>query len=226
MKKVVFLLALLAAASCVFARGGVVTVDDAEWSIEYFDEYSDGVYMAGDGAGGVYVYSDTSEAYVGLYFMSEEGWLVNANPGDTLLVDFTVTGIFDDPENFSGEGIDYARQNESMRIRFAGDGFYRSAHWTVTSETVNGSTVSYFTSAYECFDARDAVGDFNLRVYFYPVNESDGSLTYNNMPAFRVSAPTVRFIRAGETVVPEPMAAAYALLGLGSLIGIKRRIKK
>ena len=29
-----------------------------------------------------------------------------------------------------------------------------------------------------------------------------------------------------ETAVPEPASTAYALLGLGSLLGIKRRIKK
>ena len=65
-------------------------------------------------------------------------------------------------------------------------------------------------------------GDLMDEVSLWIANENYSSLT---LPAGKTL--TVRFNKPQqETVVPEPATYAYALMGLGSLIGIKRRIKK
>ena len=60
--------------------------------------------------------------------------------------------------------------------------------------------------------------------------EVDMALGYNPCYSTPTTTGSVRFIVGEEekpdTVVPEPMAAVYGLFGLGSLIGIKRKIKK
>ena len=235
MKKIIFLFALLAAAaSCAFAQAEVVTADDAEWGIAYTTGGI--VNIADDGSGGVYVYSDNSEAFLGLVYTSENGWLLDANPGDTLTIDFTVTGIIDDPVNRPGEGIDYLRNEGTYATTiFFTNGDVFPDPWIMSSETVNNSTVTTFSTVYEFTDTRSAVTEFDFPLELYPVDENDGSVSYNGSPAFKVSAPVITITRATPPtpptpptpeVVPEPASAVYAIVGLLPLIGIKRRIKK
>ncbi|MBO7392738.1 MAG: hypothetical protein J6U98_00890, partial [Abditibacteriota bacterium] len=62
-------------------------------------------------------------------------------------------------------------------------------------------------------------------------SETDGSVTYDNQPAFRVSAPVLTIVRPGgdpeeETVLPEPASYAYGIMGLVSVLGMKKRFGK
>ncbi|MBQ7524895.1 MAG: hypothetical protein IJT09_00520 [Abditibacteriota bacterium] len=50
--------------------------------------------------------------------------------------------------------------------------------------------------------------------------------TANDAGTLKVNLTVNRYGEEEETVVPEPCTIAYALMGLGSIAGIKRRIKK
>ena len=63
-----------------------------------------------------------------------------------------------------------------------------------------------------------------LNMALFSLSDEIGYYTVD-MPAY--STLTVKFnADKPETVVPEPCTIAYALMGLGSIAGIKRRIKK
>ena len=112
---------------------------------------------------------------------------------------FYVT-VFGVPDMQSRDAVMYAAP-------YTGPGDYTLELANVFGDIEEGSEMSYILFA---------IADYN----------SDGYVTQNLiMPG--ENTITVRFNSAEqETVVPEPTTCAYALMGLGSLLGIKRRVKK
>ncbi|MBP5092892.1 MAG: hypothetical protein J6332_02460 [Abditibacteriota bacterium] len=232
MKKLfVVLLVSAVAVSCAFAAEVLHPEGTPEWTVDYSEG---GAQIASDDAGGVYVYGE-GDAFAQLnYFVDSDsdGWLINANAGDTLTVDFTVTGVIDDPENRPGVGIDFTRSEPySTTILFTGMTFPGvTDNWTSTSEIIDGKTVTSVTSSFTLTEDAVVITGLKIPTEYYTGSETDGSVKYEGIPGYHVSAPVITLTRASEpeeeTEVPEPCTIAYALTGLGSLAGIKRRIKK
>ncbi|MBP5738306.1 MAG: hypothetical protein J6X38_04415 [Abditibacteriota bacterium] len=198
-----------------------------------------GVYREGgtapeyidDGEGGVYVYGDVRGA-VGLRYINRDGWLINGNAGDVLNISYTVTGVCD---NKDGYGIQYYRtykdyELRSLRLYMRPDEL-NFDDYTISVDTAGGSTVATFTFTYELPEDYSAFNGLDMATSYLLDSETDGSVTYDNQPAFRVSAPVLTIVRPGgdpeeETVLPEPASYAYGIMGLVSVLGMKKRFGK
>ncbi|MBQ7524857.1 MAG: hypothetical protein IJT09_00330 [Abditibacteriota bacterium] len=143
----------------------------------------------------------------GIFGATSDGWLFD--PNDTT-VNVTVEGdFFDgvlDPDKtytfiFTAGPGDDVESGVFYTADFAGPGDY-----ILTLDSYDG--LGY----------NDLMDDVTFWI-------ADDNYSSPVMP--KGSTLTVRFNKAEqETEVPEPAAYAYALTGLGSLIGIKRRVKK
>ena len=216
--KRVFIALLILAASAAFAttpNDSGVTVGN--WlhsdNLRVSDLEDDNGFTVDTTTGYVLGFGDGDYAGPLAMFMgSADGWLADPNPINvTVIEDFSAeqlpsfggnlyVTIFGAPSMDSDDAIMYAAP-------YGGPGDY-------TLEIVN-----VFGDIEE--------GDELSAMFFGIANfDSDGTyLTGLMMPVDKTF--TVRFnAEKPETVVPEPATYAYALMGLGSVIGIKRRIKK
>ncbi|MBQ7525292.1 MAG: hypothetical protein IJT09_02570 [Abditibacteriota bacterium] len=229
MKKLIVIFALTALASASFGASTVYDLPGGTWGV-YREGGTTPEYID-DGDGGVYVYGDVRGA-VGLRYINRDGWLINGNAGDVLNISYTVTGVCD---NKDGYGIRYYRTYKDYELRslrlYMRPDECNFDDYTISVDTAGGSTVATFTFTYELAKDYSAFNGLDMATSYLLDSETDGTVTYDNQPAFRVSAPVLTIVRPGgdpeeETGLPEPATAAYALMGFGSLAGIKRRIKK
>lgn len=238
MKRLIALLTLILALSAsVFA----VDLDGGTWSYYRHDGGDSPGYMQ-DNNGNIYVYGDETGT-IGLRYMnygafvgSGDGWLINGNPGDTLNVSYTVSGISDRYAQY-GYGTGYYEANKEfelgrMSIYLDGDAF-RFNDFTQTVENVDGTNVITFNFTYELPEAYEYLEGADLATSFKleSLTWNDGTVKYHNEPAFLVSVPTIELVRKTpdpeeETVLPEPCTIAYAIMGFGSLMGMKKRFGK
>ena len=205
MKKVLILLALVTLAGASFAAG----INDTESTLSDWEAAYDGnVTDLTDVKG----FTATYDSFMGLEFETEtiSNWLYN--PNETILV--TVAGDFYDDA--------WARQYPNAVIDFyvtAGNGSVDfSAPFTGTGDYELTLSDVYGVVEGDAFD----YADFAIlnRGNITQVNGKTITVTFYEPSAEPDPDPEE------ETVVPEPAAIAYGLVGLAPLFGLKRRIKK
>ena len=166
----------------------------------------------------VYFTDPMNDNAVGAGLTCNSEWLVNGNIGDTIFVTYDNDGV----DNL--EGIVASLQDFAAVLHYD-DGLTL----TLTDALFDGNTVIFSGVL------ADAVGVVNAVDVFAAFAQADTTGTYTEgedpnfrkaaaYKAFRLSVPEIRV--TSESEVPEPATVAYALMGLGSLAGIKRRSKK
>ena len=181
-------------------------LNDTEWT-EDVDHYAI-----------VYFTDPMNDNAVGAGLTCNSEWLVNGNIGDTIFVTYDNDGV----DNL--EGIVASLQDFAAVLHYD-DGLTL----TLTDALFDGNTVIFSGVL------ADAVGVVNAVDVFAAFAQADTTGTYTEgedpnfrkaaaYKAFRLSVPEIRV--TSESEVPEPATVAYALMGLGSLAGIKRRSKK
>ena len=203
MKKLLYILAVSVLASCAFAD---FTATDWVWDAPYTDDYFVTDYApAGFAVESSYYNPDPGSFGFHFYSDNVSGWLYNGNDS------FTVTF-----EGFLDRDFD---PSYGALIVYVDDGF-RNAVCYMVPWSGNGAYT---------FTAEDIVPGWNtgdsiegLEVGCVEVFLEHVKWTPRTYGRVTVALNTPE----EETEVPEPATAAYALMGLGSLAGIKRRIKK
>ena len=213
MKRVLTTLALLALAGAAFAA----TINDpgvTAYGWHQGDDPDVMVYDLEDDNG----FTSPCDEYgsVAFYMSSADGWIFD--PNETVTV-----SVFEDFGRYMSAG----REIENVYV------YVGAAYMDPTSMSDRPSMVIY-RAPY------DGPGDYTLSLFsntgisdgdplntvMFALADESGNLYYSlDMPAY--STLTVRFnAEKPETDVPEPATCAYALMGLGSLLGIKRKIRK
>ncbi len=214
MRKMFFVLALIVmVAACAFAS------DTVNW----LDLYPGSNTAVADVDGGAYTYYPDPENFGMSFNMTAvSNWLVNANTGDTLTVTYDVVGITPEGLSFSA-GL--AEVNASSDYQ-AGYG----KTLTIGSPTIVDGTYTFTTVLNSPIDVLQSLNVYSYYMYLpYPGSEVDGSVTYDGKPTFYITIPKV-YVNVteveNETLIPEPATYAYAAMGLVSVFGLKRRIRK
>ena len=215
MKKLIAVLAVFAIV-CGAASADVTMADWLMWSDQDFDlvdTYTEDYAPAGFDI-------DTTGMDWGTTFACESmnvgGWLYNGNDSFTITFEgFEDEDFVWDDEAFPGFlRVLVTNWEDDACVEYGlpweGPGTYTFTAEDITSpdDLLEGKSVDMFT-----FDGFNAEFGYSLSI----LSGADGRIT--------VSVDT-REPETPETVVPEPATAAYALMGLGSLVGIKRRFKK
>ena len=206
MKKFLFAVALIAMACGAFATGAadpsatMTGWTDWGWSGGYLSDLADGRGFTVDlTSAPVGTAIDNIRGVTFLTF-GPSGWVYDSNESFAIEID----------ENFADADGSYS----VSLIASAGN----NGAWY--DKIYNGPGTYVFTAA-DLLSASDYVNNSEITQIWFTFG-SGKSMTSGDYI-------TVRFKTSEdeeETVVPEPASAAYALLGLGSLMGIKRRIKK
>ncbi|MBO7392594.1 MAG: hypothetical protein J6U98_00155 [Abditibacteriota bacterium] len=214
MRKMFFVLALIVmVAACAFAS------DTVNW----LDLYPGTNTAVADVDGGAYTYYPDPEDFgISFNMTAVSNWLVNANTGDELTVTYDVVGITPDGLSFSAA---LAEVNASSDYQ-AGYG----KTLTIGSPTITDGTYTFTTVLDSPIDVLQSLNVYSFYMYMpYPGSEVDGSVTYDGLPAFFVTNPKI-FVNGeeveSETLIPEPATYAYGVMGLVSVFGLKRRIRK
>ena len=152
----------------------------------------------------------------GGFLTANSSWLVNANAGDEISVVYDIKGV----------------TQAELEGELTGSYFTKTVltydngqTLTITKDnmTIDGTTVIFTTTL---ADVLDTVNSIDAYGWFYQY-QTDGSETYNDLNAIRLTVPNIIAPdRNASTVVPEPATYAYGVLGLLSVMGMKRRIRK
>ena len=213
MKKLLIIFTLCTLASAAFAN----TPNDAGVTVGNWISWSDDspVYNLADDNGFTTNIPGAGDGYVGeVGFMgTADGWLFNPNES----VSVTVT------EDFSADQIPSFDGN--LYVMLSGvENMYYSDYGPMYLAPYNGPG-EYILELSNDFGYEEGT---QLRDISFGIADFDSDGFYNDalmIPEGKTF--TVRFNPPQqETVVPEPMAAVYGLLGFGSLLGMKKRIKK
>ena len=216
MKRIFFVLALVAmAASCSFAAHyqWISTVENINFDVAQDDNGGYGYVPNADQFGNGFNMTVLAE------------WLVNANPGDELSITYQVLGITDEGLDFSA-GLATLNANADYQTGYASDLVFESG-----SAVVDGNTYTFTTTLTDAMDKIQRMDVYAFYMYSTMsfLSEYDGTVDYNGQPAFHISNPRV-FVNGQEveahTLIPEPATYAYGVMGLVSVFGLKRRIKK
>ena len=206
MKKLVYILAVSVLASCAFAD---LTITDWVWddiNVIYIDydvitDYAPAGFTAG---GDPY---DPGLGSYRFYFYSDNvsGWLYNGNDSFTVTFEgFRDRDFYPSPGALTVYVDDGSRNAVCYMVPWSGNGAY-----TFTAEDV-----------FPGWNTGDSIEGLEVgRVEVFLEHVKWTPRTYGRVTV-ALNTPEE------ETEVPEPATAAYALMGLGSLAGIKRRIKK
>ena len=221
MKKIIFVLAVAALCGAAFANN----ISDPEvtltgWRYSYRvpnGNGSDDLSDLGDGKGFTVtadVTADRNIAYLtnNLNGGCISGWVFDENEPITLTI-LESDIVAENDALVSVEVQSYISSNKY------GSYIYKKPY-TGAGEYV--FTAEDITSVFGSIDLLNghAPGEIKISVGTSAIPAT----TY--LPAGGKFTATFAKVDKPETVVPEPASAAYALLGLGSLMGIKRRIKK
>ena len=214
MKKLLFVLALIVLCGAAFANN----VSDPEvtltgWSYGLSQNSDDDISDLGDGKGFTVTADKTAGRGVA-YFTADgysggvvSGWLFNENEPITLTIL--------ESDVIADDNIDVALEVWNVGSSYV---FY------TYKKPYNGVGEYVFTAQ----DIVDVAGTGRslegLAVTEAVVYVGDGNNAY--LPEGGKFTATFAKVDKPETVVPEPMAAVYGLLGFGSLLGMKRRITK
>ena len=220
MKKIVFILALAALCGAAFANN----VSDPGVTLRGWDYFSSsapaGFVSLADGKG--FAVTATREGlYSGFTAYNVSGWVFDEN--ESINVKITEASGMSSVGNQCVAVIPYFDGDtyEEVHLFYAkpytGVGEYTftvsdiqtnddpdEAAWFVATRTESAGKTPY--------EFILAVGDYD---------PDEGYIYFNTFDVGGRFSATF-----GKTVVPEPTSAAYALLGLGSLLGIKRKIRK
>ena len=213
MKKILTALLILAASAAFANTPGDPGVTLTGWTPE---STIAAVAYDLDDNNGFQAYTDYGEGY-GAYAIfsatSVDGWLFN--PNDTMIID--INNDFVTPEILAE-----SRVVDCFASVFVGD----DEHYAEFSVEYNEPGIYALTVTEN--DGLNPGDVIKYASFYLGGHRADGDGTYALlMPSRRnISAKFYSSEQDEETVVPEPATAAYALLGLGSLIGVKRRIKK
>ena len=204
MKKIIFVLAVAALCGAAFANN----ISDPEvtitgWISTYYSEVGGNVFDLGDGKGFTVTANESANSAMGYWaYTDSSGWVFDENESITLTILESDTAAEDDV---------------NVRIQLFGtdDSFYLTY------------VKPYRGVGEYVFSAEDALGSVNPikngttpRFIYVYVGDS------RNLPAGGKFTATFAKVDKPETVVPEPASAAYALIGLAPVFGLKRRIKK
>ena len=217
MKKLFFVLALIALCGAAFANN----ISDPEvtltgWRYNYRlsnGNGSDDVSDLGDGKGFTVTADVTADYSIG-YFTNYlnggciSGWVFDENEPITLTI-LESDIVAEDDALVSVKVWSYMYSYYIYTKPYTGAGEY-----VFTAEDI--------TAVFGNVDSLNGLAPGQIDIYVGTGNVP--ATTY--LPAGGKFTATFAKVDKPETVVPEPASAAYALLGLGSLMGIKRRIKK
>ena len=217
MKKVLFILSLIALASASFAAVSITDWGVCNWDTFNYD--SDEPFIRDAEPNGFdFNRSSDTNLYRNANFGSKNvsGWVYDEDDVFTV----TLTGFEDIlPASFGMDNVDnviveLCKNGKSANIRYAGD-YIGAGTYVFDFDNV--------FSVYNDFGTGDAVDE----IYITLGHVSSGGNGYVHANTTPNTYGSVRFMMGRpETEVPEPGTIAYALMGLGSLAGIKRRIKK
>ena len=217
MKKVLFILSLIALASASFAAVSITDWGVCNWDTFNYD--SDEPFMRDAEPNGFdFNRSSDTNLYRNADFGSKNvsGWVYDEDDVFTV----TLTGFEDIymPPVFGMDNVDnviveFRNKSKSANIRYAGDYIGAGTY---------GFDFDNVFSVYNGFGTGDAVDEI-----YIVLGHAYSSGTYSFANTTPNTYGSARFMMGRpETEVPEPGTIAYALVGLGSLAGIKRRIKK
>ena len=216
MKKV-FIALMILAASAAFANtpsdSGVTVEGWRSWGEVNSIPVSDLADNNGFTANTINMHNPLGDDYVTeVGFQAEaSGWLFDPNESVTI----TVIEDFSDEQISSFDGNFYISL-QGIPLGYETGPFYMTLYTGPGDYTL------------------ELVNDFGLEegselsdVYFGIADFDNDAGYYNSLMIPAGKTLTVRFgSEQPETVVPEPATCAYALMGLGSLLGIKRKIRK
>ena len=213
MKKVLFILALAALASASFAD-----VSITDWGLLDSDTYrydSDEAFIRDAEPNGFDLYMNPTDRPVhrNADFRSSNisGWVYDEEGEFTV----TITGFEDiSPNNFTGIAVLLHNENKDAQ------GYLASYTGPGTYKFNSGNASKFFE-----LSTGDVVADITIMFGRFT---SAGSGSYARFGDNTVGSLYVTFgdEEQPETTVPEPCTIAYAVTGLGSLAGIKKRFGK
>ncbi len=205
----------------VYPDKTVTPTGDVTWTETYPDLWADlprteWTQDANTGDAVIYFTEPADVAAEGGFLTANSSWLVNANAGDEISVVYDIKGVTQaEPEGeltgsyFTKTVLTYDN-GQTLTI-------------TKDNMTIDGTTVIFTTTL---ADVPDTVNSIDAYGRFYQY-QTDGSETYNDLNAIRLTVPNIIAPdRNASTVVPEPATYAYGVLGLLSVMGMKRRIRK
>ncbi|MBO7393040.1 MAG: hypothetical protein J6U98_02425 [Abditibacteriota bacterium] len=205
----------------VYPDKTVTPTGDVTWTETYPDLWADlprteWTQDANTGDAVIYFTEPADVAAEGGFLTANSSWLVNANAGDEISVVYDIKGV----------------TQAELEGELTGSYFTKTVltydngqTLTITKDnmTIDGTTVIFTTTL---ADVLDTVNSIDAYGWFYQ-SQTDGSETYNDLNAIRLTVPNIIAPdRNASTVVPEPATYAYGVLGLLSVMGMKRRIRK
>ncbi len=216
MKKVLFILSLIALASASFAAVSITDWGVFNWNIFNYDSHEPFMRDAEPNGFDFNRSSDTN-LYHNANFGSKNvsGWVYDEDDVFTV----ALTGFEDIlPASFGMDNVDnviveLCKNGKSANIRYAGD-YIGAGTYVFDFDNV--------FSVYNDFGTGDAVDEIYISLGH--ANSGGSYLFANTTPN---TYGSVRFMMGRpETEVPEPASIAYGALGFVSLLGMKRRYGK
>ncbi len=205
MKNLVSILAVSVLASCAFAD---FTATDWVWDAPYTDDFLLTDYApAGFTVGPSHYNPDPGSFIFDFGSVNVSGWLYNGNDS------FTVTF-----EGFRDNDFNSSHGTLSFIVR---DGSWDNCVWYRVPWSGNGAYTFTAEDIFPQWNEGDSIEGLEVGCIDIWV-EDPVKWTPRALGRVTVSLNTPE----EETDIPEPGTIAYAIMGLGSLAGMKRRIKK
>ena len=207
MKNVLIALLILAA-SAAFAN----TPNDSDVTLSNWAPIDESIVTDLEGDNGFTALSGNN-AGATFYTSDISGWLFD--PNETIRVtvfeDFVTPELIADREADNSYFAFAVGNSETMSFALYEAEYNGPGDYVLTVAEIDGLAENNEISLAQVMIGSHIPDDNNIHIFAMPVN----------------STLTVRFNSAEqEIVVPEPMAAAYALVGFAPLFGLKKRIKK
>ena len=212
MKKVLFILSLIALASAAFADLPIT-----DWRVYTSGGYKGDDAIIRDAEPNGFDFDRRSDADTTYFTNFRSGEVFDWVYDESDVFTITLTGFEDvypgEGNNLSSLIVELYNSNDGAAIVYASE--YGGA----------GTYVFDFDNAVAA--RKDFGPGYDVERIYIALGETNASGRYTFANTTPNTYGSVRFMMGRpETEVPEPGTIAYALMGLGSLAGIKRRIKK